>query len=298
MQRSSILFSFILLIVFSVLCSTAAVQGEEQISEADIITIKVVSDPAGASVVVNRVIRGKTPIDLRLEKGKHLIRVSMDQKWQPFIEEREFTKDETLEVKLTPISSFSFERGKTAFEQGKFQEARTQLMQAVSSEGRVIPEGFFYLALIERKNNNNKTMEEYFKKYINYNPPSGPLVKLYPDISTTAVNYGVQISHYLLGDLYRESYKWSEAATAYKLSIPQYNSYLDKSVKPEFAVIRQLRDKANKTPDDYRTLIQLGYLYELKGMLFQSAMAYRDGAKALYSQSIEFMKDYGSIMDW
>ncbi len=263
------------------------------------ITLSVTSEPTGATVVVDRIIQGVTPINIKMDKGKHLIRLAINQNWHPFIEEREINEDTTMNVVLVPVTHYSYQEGKLAYNQGKWKAAKVNFMKSISpSRGKIIPESYFYLGLLARRDGDYADMEKNLKEFINYNPTSGDFSDVYPKINEARLNYGVQVSYFLLGEYYRDSYKWSEAATEYKLSIPEYKSYLDSKVAPSYENINKYRAITRKNPKDYKSLVQLGYLYEMKGKLFEAMLSYRDAAKALYNRSGDFMVKYGKILGW
>lgn len=260
--------------------------------QPETVTLTVKSKPSGATVVVNRVIRGQTPITLKLEKGRHLIRVSLNENWKPYIEEKTLDKSYELNVRLTPINEFSYNKGVKAFRRGDYPAARQHLTDAVKG-GKVVPEAYFFLALLDEKKNDPAAMADKLLKLIKLNPPKGDYYKVYPEIHEQPHNYLVLLSHFKLGEYYRGKYQWGEAATAYKLSIPDRDRFIDSSVDATFANIRRYRKKLAENPNAPATLIQLAYLYELKGMLFQSMMAYRDGASTLFKSSPDFVKTLG-----
>jgi hypothetical protein len=259
----------------------------------DTVTLTVKSTPPGATVVINRVIRGQTPITLSLEKGKHLIRVSLDDNYIPFIEEKELDRSYDLEVILKPSNEFSYARGKEAFEKGDYAAARDNFTQA-GAVGKVIPESYLYLGILDAKKGDEEGMHKNLKAYIGLNPPGGDFYRAYPQVHGDVQNYGVLAAHYLLGGYYARRYDWGASTTAYKLAIPERSRFISPALKATYDNIRTLRNRVNKDPADYAAQIQIGYLYEMKGMLFQASMAYRDGAAALYRQSPQLMETLGS----
>lgn len=260
------------------------------------VTLTIKSNPSGANVFIDRELKGTTPYSIKLEKGEHLIRVAVNEYWRPYIEKKNITKDTTLNVKLMPINELSYSRGLKSFQSGDYKSARSHFEKAVSTRGKVVPEAYFYLAIIDRIESKNTSAKHNLKEFINLNPQKGQFMETYPEIYKDTLNYGVKISHFLLGEIYRQNYEWANATTAYKLSIPDYRRFLDEKYKPSYEQIRKLRGKVNKNPDDYGAQIQLGYLFELKGKLFQAMMSYRDAAKKIYAKSPELMKKYGKML--
>ncbi|MCD4785672.1 MAG: PEGA domain-containing protein [Candidatus Eremiobacteraeota bacterium] len=266
-------------------------------ANAQNITLTIKSEPSGANVFIDRELKGTTPYTIKLEKGEHLIRVAVDAYWRPYIEKKNITEDTTLNVKLMPINELSYDRGLKSFQSGSYKSARSHFEKAVSGKGRVIPEAYFYLAIIDRMESKDTSAKHNLKKFINLNPQKGQFMETYPEIYKDTLNYSVKISHFLLGEIYRKNYEWANAATAYKLAIPDYKRFIDEKSKPSYEQIRKLREKVNKNPDNYGAQIQLGYLFELKGKLFQAMMSYRDAAKKIYAKSPEFMKKYGKLLE-
>lgn len=259
------------------------------------VILKIVSEPAGATVVIDRVIRGRTPVSVEVEKGLRLVRVSLDENWSPYIQEINLEGDFELNVELKPINEFSYKKGKEAFEKGDYPLARRCMNDAVSG-GKVIADAYFYLALLDRIRSDNDGMIKNLKEYVGLNPPSGDFVGTWGNIDENPYNYAVLTSQYFMGEYYRETYNWAAAATAFKLSIPRRERFIDANLEPSYANIRKLRATVTKTPGDFKTQIQLAYLYELKGMLFQSMMAYRDGVRALYRTSPDYMARFGGYV--
>ena len=263
------------------------------------ITLSVTSEPTGATVVVDRVIQGVTPINVKMDKGKHLIRLAINQNWHPFIEEREINEDTTMNVVLVPVTHYSYQEGKLAYNAAKWKAAKAHFMKAVSpTRGKIMPEAYFYLGLLARRDRDYADMEKNLKEFINYNPTSGDFSDVYPKINEARLNYGVQVSYYLLGEYYQDSYKWAEAATEYKLSIPEYKTFLNPKIAPSYENISKYRAITRKNPKDYKSLVQLGYLYEMKGKLFEAMLSYREAVKALFNRSGDFMGKYGKILGW
>jgi len=300
--KAGIPLLFILILAFVYSCSTStALYAKEKVKKRsgieDTVILTVKSKPPGATVIVDRVIRGVTPIKISLHKGKHLVRVAIDQNWRPHIEQVDIVKDTSLDIELYPATHFSYERGKKAYESANFDAAREHFTQVVSGSGKVIPDAYFYLALLARRKSDYNAMEKYLKKFVDNNPQSGDFVAAYPLLYKDQLNYGVKATYYLLGEIYQNNYKWGSAATAYKLSIPDYRRFLDPKLKPTYQNIKKLRKLTNKDPGDFRSHIRLGYLYEMKGNLFQSMLAYRDGVQSFFKKSPDFMKKYGKILE-
>lgn len=279
---------FCLLLLLSV--STCFAQSDEKGSPGDKVSLSVVSEPDGATLVVDQVIRGNTPITIEVEKGVHLIRVSFDENWIPYIKRKEITRDTDLKITLSPRARVVFQKGKEAFLNRDLESAKEYLENSLNLRGKIVPEAYFYLAFIHKKQDNPEMMEKYLKKYVYLNPPHGEMVTIFPRISDKAHNYAVKLSFFYLGEIYRKRFDWDNAATAYKLAIPDRESFIDKNVEPTYENIRELRKICNKNPGDFRSLFQLGYLFELKGKLFQAMVAYRDGVKALFLQSPLFVE--------
>ncbi len=289
--------TLILLLILGMSC-IRAFPAEDKNAPAESVKAKlrVVSQPEGATVVVDRVIRGQAPITLELDKGQRLVRVSLDENWEPFIQTLNLEGDFELRVNLRPRGHLSFQRGLKAFDAGNYPQARQEFQNAVTG-GKVIPEGYFYLALLDRIRGDEKGMTDNFREYINLNPPAGSFVTVFREIHPEPFNYGVCTAHFILGEHYRSSYNWGQAATSYKLAIPRRERFIDTAIEASFDNIRALRKKQEENPRDPGVQIQLAYLYELKGMLFQAMMAYRDGARLLFEDSPEYTERFGKYLD-
>lgn len=298
--ESLILVSLICLFILNITGKVYAQAGAGDSAGQDgMITLSVTSEPVGATVVVDRIIQGVTPINIKMDKGKHLIRLAINQNWHPFIEEREINEDTAMNVVLVPVTHYSYQEGKLAYNAGKWQAAKVHFMKSISPDrGKIMPEAYFYLGLLARRDADYADMEKNLKEFINYNPTSGDFSDVYPKINEARLNYGVQVSYYLLGEYYQENNKWSEAATAFKLSIPEYKTFLDPKITPSYQNINKYRAITRKNPNDCKSLVQLGYLYEMKGKLFEAMLSYRDAAKALFNRSGDFMGKYGKVLGW
>jgi len=290
----AITFALIILLIFLFTPSSvwAKKKKEAEKSSSTKIKLTITSDPLGATVAVDRAIQGNTPLTLELTPGEHIVRVSLDENWIPFIDTRNFEQDYELKVTLKRTNEYSYQLGKEAFAQGDYTGSREYLKESLNTQGKIQPDALFFLGVMDYKEKKFEDMEKNLRNYIQQNPPSGDFVKSYPELSSSSPNWAVFVSHFLIGGYYQEGYKWGEAATMYKLSIPSYKDFIDKEMKVSYDNIKILRDKVNKNPGDIKSLFQLGYLYEMKGMLFQSMMSYRDGAVCFYSQSAEFETDF------
>jgi tetratricopeptide (TPR) repeat protein len=264
----------------------------------DTVKVHIISEPEGAIVAVNRQIRGVTPITLELNKGKNLVRVSMDENWQPYVEERELTDDQTIHVTLVPRVSFLYRQARKEFEAGAYEAAGYNFKRVISGTPElIIPESFFYVAMLDRMNRNNSGYEENLRKYIEMNPPRGEFIVKHPAIHPESRNYAVHISHFLLGNIYRERSEYGLATTAYKLAIPERMRFIDRSIESTFANIEKFKKLVEENSQDYAAKIQLAYLYELKGMLKESMQCYKEGAYELFHQSPDFINKMGKYLE-
>ncbi|MFP4496757.1 MAG: tetratricopeptide repeat protein [Vulcanimicrobiota bacterium] len=284
-------------IIISLMLNIGILFAQQPDTEKEMVKLNVTSTPSNATLVVDRVIRGITPIIIEVERGEHLIRVSVDENWQPFIVNKVIDKDYNLDVKLIPKSSYSYEKGKEAFNKGDYATARENFENSVKVESKITPEAYFFLGILDKKKDDFIGMEKHLKEYIDLNPPHGEFIRTVPSIYPEPVNYGVLIAHYLLGDYYKENYNWAQAATTYKLAIPNREAYINKDLKPTFDNIRKYRDITKKNPENYKSLVQLAYLYELKGMLFQSMMAYRDSVNLIFNQAPDFEQELKKFLN-
>ena len=297
--RQIFLILVVCLISLNILNPVLAQDTETPDVTTETYTLSIKSEPTGATVVVDHSIKGVTPIDVKVTKGKHLVRIAVNQNWHPYIKNVEVNGDGELNVKLTPVTQFSYKEGKKSFNSKNWQAAKEHFTNAVDPKrGKVTPEAYFYLALLDRRKADYTDMEKNLKEFINYNPTAGDFSDVYPRISEARLNYAVQVSYFLLGQIYQDRYKWAEAATVYKLSIPDHRNFINRKIKPSYKEIQKYRAITKKEPDNYRALIQLGFLYEMKGKLFQAMLTYRDASKTLYKKSPAFMKKYSKFLEW
>ncbi len=288
-------FYVLIMLAIASICFSVSYAKESQ--KEDYVTLKISSVPTSATVAIDHVIRGNTPLEVEVTKGEHLLRISIDANWKPYIKEINVKEDMEISVKLTPASQFLYKKAKKLFYEGDYPKAKRLFEKSLKSTGKIVPEAYFYMGIIDYKSGNWNSMEKNLKKYIELNPPEGEFVMNIPDIYEEAINYAYFVSYYLLGEYYKKSYRWGESATAFKLAIPHRSRFIDKNIEATYYNIRKLRKKLKKDPQNYSLAIQLAYLFELKGNLFQAMMNYRQGAKELFFQSPTFVEKMSMFLE-
>lgn len=230
-----------LIACFGALCLTAHAWAEGE-------KLEVTSEPPGALVVVNRVVRGTTPITItELTPGTHELRVSHGEDYRPYQVELTIEEGQTEQchVQLNPRSSTSLKLGVKAFKEGKLKEAEVSLNRALT-DTPIQPEGYYWLAVIARDRDDISVALEQFRKYAQY----------FPDRSDI---------HLELADLHFRKKDLSSALTSYKLAMlndKRYKGSLDTVGASTWDKI-----KAAGEPTEPLDQLRLAFLLEQKGRI-------------------------------
>lgn len=226
--------------------------------------LEVTSDPPGALVVVDHLVRGRTPLTItELQPGQHLFRVSHGPGYRPFQQKFEIrpSHSESCHVVLSPITETSLKEGVRLLSEGKIAEAEDALERALRESPKQ-PEAFWWLGRLAYERQDDVKALEYLREYAQY----------FPDESRV---------HLLLGDLHKRGGRPGAAYTSYKLALMN-------SLEMEHA----LRDVPPATWEAIREAgdpvapieqMRLAYLYEMKGRIPQALEWIERAVNELYS---------------
>lgn len=213
--------------------------------------IEVTSDPPGALVVVDHLVRGKTPLVLsELEPGKHHLRVSHGSEFRPYQMELQVKEgqSEQCHVLLNPRPQTSLKHGLRLFKEGRFDLAEEHLLRALEGTPRQ-PQAYYWLGLIERDRGQERKALEFFRQYAQYYP-------------------GEPQVHLELAQLHRRSGNLAGALTSYKLALLE-SGHFDGILESVGSATWE-KIKAAGEPSLPAEQLQLAYLYEQKGRIPQA----------------------------
>lgn len=211
-------------------------------------SLEITSDPPGALVVVDHLIRGRTPLTLpELKAGKLFLRVSHGEDFHPFGEELQLGagQGEICHVILSPRSETSLKQGLQLLQDGKTAQAELALQRALLDEPSQ-PEAYWWLGQLAMKRNEDAQALELLRKYAQFFPEKPEL-------------------HLSLGHLHRRLGNPSAALTSYKLALLQSQDLRDALGDINSATWEAI--KAAGTPTLPREQLRLAYMYELKGRI-------------------------------
>lgn len=213
--------------------------------------VEFTSEPPGALVVVDHLVRGNTPLTLDdLQPGEHLIRISGGSEYRPYTQKVviEENHSESCHVVLTPITATSLKEGIALIGSGQTEEAEQAFGRALR-ESPIQPEAYWWLARIAFQRNDDVQAKRMLKSYAQYFPQQ-PRV------------------HLMLGDIHQRAGDLASAYTSYKLALLTTESLkhaLDEPVKVTWEAIKEAGE-----PTEAQAQMRLAYLYEMKGRVPQA----------------------------
>lgn len=235
----------ILAIWLSLLCLTS-----HALSEG--VTLEVTSDPPGALVVIDRIVRGNTPLTIEnLAPGVRQLRVSHGEEYRPYQVELtiEEGRSEECHVQLVPRSSTSLKQGVKAYKEGRAESAVASLTRA-TVDTPVQPEAYYWLGLIARDRDLDGAAVEHFRNFLQFYP------------TRSDVHFELAELHYRKGDL-------ASALTSYKLALlndKRFTGALDNMGATTWEQI-----KAAGEPTEPLEQLKLAYRLEQKGRISDAA---------------------------
>jgi tetratricopeptide (TPR) repeat protein len=229
--------------------------------------VEVTSDPPGALVVVDHLVRGKTPLTLtELEPGQHHFRVSYGPGFRPFRQEIEIKPNhsESCHVVLSPITETSLNEGVKLLKEGQVAAAEEALHRALRESPRQ-PEAFWWLGRLAYERHEDEKAVEYLREYAQYFPKESRV-------------------HLLLGELHKRAGRPSAAYTSYKLAL--LNSIEMEHALKDVPPATWEAIKAAGEPAAPIQQMRLAYLYEMKGRIPQALQWMERAVNELYSDRI------------
>lgn len=217
-------------------------------ASADAQTLEVTSEPPGAMVVIDRQIRGRTPLVLtELKPGKHLLRVSHGEQFHPYSQEvrLEEGKTEVCHVLLAPLSQTSLQKGVELYRKGKDKEAEALLRRAVL-DLPIQPQAYWWLGNIASAKDEWPEALELFRQYAQYFPKDSKV-------------------HLAMGEVHQRMGNQSAALTSYKLALLSQPEYADALQGVESATWEEIKQAGS--PEGSREQLRLAHLLELKGKI-------------------------------
>lgn len=210
--------------------------------------LEISSDPPGALVVVDHLVRGHAPLSVEgLAPGAHELRVSHGEDYRPYQADIQMKEGESqqCQVQLLPRSSTSLKIGVRLYKEGRKDLAAGYLQRAVT-DTPVQPQAYYWLGLLSKDAGDDAKALEHFRNFAQYFPDSTEV-------------------HLQLAELHRREGDLSSALTSYKLALLTNKSFegaLD-SVGP--ATWEKI--KAAGEPTEPVNQLKLAYLWELKGRI-------------------------------
>lgn len=226
--------------------------------------VELTSDPPGALVVVDHLVRGNTPLTLTdLEPGKHYFRVSAGSGFRPYLQEIEIRPNhtESCHVVLSPITETSLKEGIRLFQEGRVAGAEEALQRALRESPKQ-PEAYWWLGRLAYDREEDDKAVEYLREYAQYFPK----------------DYRV---HLLLGELHKRSGRLSAAYTSFKLAL--LNSQDMATALQDLPPATWESIKSAGEPVAPIEQMRLAYLYEMKGRIPQALMWMERAVNEIYS---------------
>ncbi len=229
----------------------------------------IFSDPTNASVYINNVYRGNTPLDMQIDPGQHRIRIAIDENYVPeFITLVAFAKNKyEHNIKLNLTSKGAYKAARFYHQSGDLQKAKYYYVLSTKSFGKTIPQAYYYAGYIDFLLKDFENSEKNLIDYVSYDPRSFQ-------------------TWYLLGEVRNTLNKKNLAIASYKeclkILYPKTTDIFN-SVKISQNELERLRKEILVYPtlDNY---IRIARIYEQKGDLENSIYFYR---KAIFFFDID-----------
>ena len=226
--------------------------------------VEVTSDPPGALVVVDHLVKGKTPVTLtELEPGRHHFRVSYGPEYHPYREEIEIQANhsESCHVVLAPSTQTSLKQGLVFMERGDSVAAEEAFLRAVTESPRQ-PEALWWLGRLAYERHEDSQAMEHFREYAQFYPKE-------PKV------------HLMLGELHKRAGRLSPAYTSYKLALlnsVEMSHALNEVPSATWKAIEQFGEPVAPIEQ-----LRLAYLYEMKGRIPEALEWVERAVNELYS---------------
>lgn len=229
--------------------------------------VEVTSEPPGALVVVDHLVKGRTPLTItKIAPGSHNFRVSHGPEYRPYLEQlivRE-NHSEKCHIILSPITETSLKQGVKLYREGKLETAEESLQRALR-ETPPQPEAYWWLGRMAYERQDDDKALGYFKEYAQYFPEE-PRV------------------HLMLGDLHKRGGRVAAAYTSFKLALLnslEMEHALDDVPPVTWEAIKQAGEPIAPIEQ-----MRLAYLYEMKGRIPDALKWVEKAVNELYSKGV------------
>lgn len=226
-------------------------------------TVRITCIHPGAMIYVDHQMVGTPPLDVIVAPGTHEVRVSVDDRYLPFVEMVTVAPGEVhaLEVALQMTAPALYEAGMRAFSLGEVAQAEALLTQASRSPGKKAAEIPFYLGLLAERRGDLQEAERDLVAYLGVKDSS-------------------PVAHYRLGTIRQARGQAALAATAYKSAlgrlvtgIPGVLANAGPLTSANIARLQRMASAGSASGVVAR--IQLAWVYERKGAMTEARDLYR-----------------------
>lgn len=217
--------------------------------------LRVTAEPREALIFLNRTLQGQGQVELtELAPGKHLLRVSAGEDWEPYQQTLKVSAGEAprdLKVVLKPGGAKWLRMGKSALQKSNYKEAIRCFREA--THARPVP-AHWWLGVAQWKAGNLEGALEGFRGYAQFMPRVPEL-------------------HWMLGQVHEGRKQYDQAFTAYKaaaLLLPELAGALDNLPAATESNIAQLQGRSGAIEH-----LRLGQLLMLKGRMAEACQEAR-----------------------
>ena len=222
------------------------------------------SDPPGALVVVDHLVRGNTPLTVtKLEPGMHHFRVSAGSEYRPYQQEIEIRPNhtESCHVILSPITETSLKEGVRLLQEGRSVEAEAALERALRETPKQ-PEAYWWLGRLAYERGQDEKAVDLLREYAQVFPKDHRV-------------------HLLLGELHKRSGRLSAAYTSYKLALLNSQDMANALQDLPPATWESIRSAGEPVAPVEQ--MRLAYLYEMKGRIPEALAWVERAVNEIYS---------------
>ena len=214
-------------------------------------------------IYVDHQMLGKAPLDVLVPPGEHEVRVSLDDRFIPFVQTVQVAVGEVraVEVVLQMTSPALYDAAMKAFVAGETAQAEALLSRATQAPGKKAAEIPFYLGLLAERRGDLPAAEKHLVAYLGVKDSS-------------------PVAHFRLGAIRQLLGQDALAATGYKNALLRMVSGASAIMAcaggPTFDNIARLQREAESTsPSRLATRMQLAWLCEQKGAIVEARDLYR-----------------------
>lgn len=214
-------------------------------------------------IYVDHQMLGKAPLNVLVPPGEHEVRISIDDRYVPYVQVVKVAEGEALalDIVLQMTSPALYDDAMKAFVAGDAAQAEALLAQAAQAPGKRAAEIPFYLGLLAERRGDLPVAEKHLVAYLGVKDSS-------------------PVAHYRLGAVRQALGQDALAATGYKNALLRMVSGAGAIVacagQPTFDNIARLqREAESASPSRLATRMQLAWLCEQKGAIVEARDLYR-----------------------